>query len=216
VSAQAGTLTNPMSFRCSVPVQGGQILISFRLTVLITTTPCRRTVTRRSSARTRPHSDVLGSRNLGHFLDINPKGLVPAIEFHGKPLRESLVVAEFGVEDAFPRAPRLLPSDPFARGRMGLWIDHASKQVVPAFFRALQAQEPDAQRDGVDALSAALRELADEVGGPYFFGEQFTLIDAVVAPVRVGLVFLGSRSRTVSSSSATICSQRTADTTARR
>jgi glutathione S-transferase len=117
-------------------------------------------------------------------LDINPKGLVPAIEFHGKPLRESLVVAEF-VEDTFPRAPRLLPSDPFTRGRMRLWIDHASKLAVPAFFRALQAQEPDAQKDGVDALSAALRELADEVEGPYFLGEQFTLIDAVVAPVRV-------------------------------
>ncbi|KAJ7876127.1 glutathione S-transferase [Mycena olivaceomarginata] len=30
-----------------------------------------------------------------HFLDINPKGLVPTVEYHGKALYESLVLCEF-------------------------------------------------------------------------------------------------------------------------
>lgn len=125
-----------------------------------------------------------------HFLAINPKGLVPALEYNGKALYESLVLCEF-LEDAYPeRAPRLLPEEPYERARVRIWVDHISKRVVPAFYRALQAQDLDAQREGCEELSAALGELAaaraqvaaEHGGGSYFLGGQYSLVDVAVTP----------------------------------
>ncbi|KAI0061960.1 glutathione-S-transferase [Artomyces pyxidatus] len=112
---------------------------------------------------------------------INPKGLVPAIEYHGKPLYESLIICEF-LEDAFPSTPRLLPADPFERANARLWIDHISKAVVPSFFRLVQAQDPEKQAIALEENCKALRALAEAVKGPYFGGEEWGLVDTAVVP----------------------------------
>jgi glutathione S-transferase len=120
-----------------------------------------------------------------HFLDINPKGLVPALEYKGRPLNESLVIAEF-VEDAFhDHKPHLLPTDAFERARVRLSIDLISKKIVPAWFRTIQAQEEDRQQAGREDLYKALQELVKEVKGPYFLGEEFSLVDTAIAPFAV-------------------------------
>jgi len=117
-----------------------------------------------------------------HFLNINPKGLVPALEYKGKALYESLVICEF-LEEAYPEhKPHLLPADPYERAIVRLQIDHISKAFIPAFFRALQAQEKDKQEAGLQDMYKALRQLAEKVKGPYFFGEQFSLVDVAIAP----------------------------------
>ncbi|KII95625.1 hypothetical protein PLICRDRAFT_97369 [Plicaturopsis crispa FD-325 SS-3] len=117
-----------------------------------------------------------------HFLAINPKGLVPALEYKGKALYESIIISEF-LEDAYPEyKPNLLPADPYERARARLWIDHINKAVVPAFMRLVQAQEPAKQDAARDEISEALRKLATEVKGPYFLGEEFSLVDAAIAP----------------------------------
>jgi glutathione S-transferase len=118
-------------------------------------------------------------------LDINPKGLVPALEYQGRPLNESLVIAEF-VEDAFhDHKPHLLPTDAFERARVRLSIDLISKKIVPAWFRTIQAQEEDKQQAGREDLYKALQELVKEVKGPYFLGEEFSLVDTAIAPFAV-------------------------------
>ncbi|KAH9944785.1 glutathione-S-transferase [Amylocystis lapponica] len=117
-----------------------------------------------------------------HFLDINPKGLVPAVEYKGKALYESLIICEF-LEDAFPdRAPHLLPADPFDRATVRLWVDHVSKNIVPGFHRLVQAQDPEQQKAHLADWNKSLRTLAEKVKGPYFLGEQFSLVDVAVAP----------------------------------
>ena len=115
---------------------------------------------------------------------INPKGLVPAIEFNGKALYESLVICEF-LEDAYPsHAPNLLPKDPFERARARLWIDHISKTFLPAFFRLLQSQDLAKQEEAKQDVYKSLSTLAKQKkeGGPYFFGEEFSLVDIAIAP----------------------------------
>ncbi|KAF8806588.1 glutathione-S-transferase [Phlegmacium glaucopus] len=117
-----------------------------------------------------------------HFLAINPKGLVPAVEYKGKALYESLILCEF-FEDAFPdHKPNLLPSDPIDRAVARLWLDHLTKTFVPAFYRLLQSQEAEKQHSALQELYQSLRKFAENIQGPYFFGETFSLVDVAIAP----------------------------------
>jgi glutathione S-transferase len=120
-----------------------------------------------------------------HFLDINPKGLVPAVEYKGRALNESTIISEF-IEEAYPdHQPSLLPADAFERARIRLWIDHIGKKVVPNYFKTIQAQDDAAVKAGRDALTQALHELAAEVKGPFFLGDAFSLVDLAIAPFAV-------------------------------
>lgn len=119
-----------------------------------------------------------------HFLRINPRGLVPAVEYRGKAIYESLILLEF-LEDAYPsHKPNLLPSDPYERAHQRIWIDHISKTVVPAWMRLLMAQpnEQEKLQTALNELYEGLRKLQREVKGPYFAGEQFTLVDVALVP----------------------------------
>jgi len=117
-----------------------------------------------------------------HFLDINPKGLVPAVEYKGTALYESLVICEF-LEEAFPsHTPHILPVDPVERARVRIWIDHISKSFLPAVFRLIQSQTSDAQDSARAEVNKALGAFAKEIKGPYFLGDQFSLADIAIAP----------------------------------
>ncbi|KAF8884868.1 glutathione-S-transferase [Mucidula mucida] len=117
-----------------------------------------------------------------HFLDINPKGLVPAIEYEGRALYESLILCEF-LEDAFASfGQKMLPSAPSERAYARIWIDHVAKSCVPSFFRLVQFQEPERQASAREELYEALRAFAGQVKRPYFFGDEFTMVDAAIAP----------------------------------
>ncbi|KAH7928707.1 glutathione S-transferase [Leucogyrophana mollusca] len=117
-----------------------------------------------------------------HFLDINPKGLVPAFEYKGKALYESLILCEF-LEDAYPdHKPSLLSSDPFTRAHARIWIDFVTKSIIPAWQRLLMAQGVEKQDAAREELYTAQRKFAEQVKGPYFSGEEFTLVDVAVAP----------------------------------
>ena len=115
-------------------------------------------------------------------LELNPKGLVPAIEYRGKALYESLVLLEF-LDDAYPsHTPSLLPSDPVDRAVARIWIDHFNKSILPAVQRLTQFQAKKQQDDSREVLYDAQRKLVEQVKGPYFFGEQFSIVDAAIAP----------------------------------
>ncbi|KAH9919391.1 glutathione-S-transferase [Fomitopsis serialis] len=117
-----------------------------------------------------------------HFLDINPKGLVPAVEYKGRALYESLIICEF-LEDAYPsHTPHLFPTDPFERAYVRLWVDHVAKNVVPAFHRLLQGQTPEAQAAAREEYYESLRRVSEKAKGPYFLGAEFSMVDVVLAP----------------------------------
>lgn len=57
------------------------------------------------------------------LLDLNPRGLVPTLQYQGKPLYESTVLCEF-LEEAYPDyTPKLLLDDPYLRARTRIWTD---------------------------------------------------------------------------------------------
>jgi len=121
------------------------------------------------------------------LLKLNPRGLVPTLQYDNKPLYESTVIGEF-LEEAYPEhGPRLMPEDPFLRARTRIWTDFTTSRIIPAFHRFLQFQ-PMSDEEGLDEVRkeflGKLKEFTREADeeGPFFLGKEPSLIDLVIAP----------------------------------
>lgn len=124
------------------------------------------------------------------LLKLNPRGLVPTLEYHDRPLYESNAICEF-LEDAFPRHGRKLrPEDPYDTARMRIWMDFVTSRIIPAFHRLLQFQPgPKGAADEElvalkDDFTKCMKEFIHEMDpeGPFFFGKEPMLVDLVIAP----------------------------------
>lgn len=83
-----------------------------------------------------------------------------------------------------------------AKALVRLQSDHINRTLVPAFYRYLQAQDPEAQIDGGREFHAAIQYLVElferaerEVGGTGLWveGGDLGLADVIVGPC--GLLF---------------------------
>lgn len=61
-------------------------------------------------------------------------------------------------------------------------IDFVGKAFVPAYFRLVQSQDPEKQALAREELYDALRKFTAQVKGPYFLGEEFSLVDVALVP----------------------------------
>ncbi|KAF2169612.1 hypothetical protein M409DRAFT_36094 [Zasmidium cellare ATCC 36951] len=133
------------------------------------------------------------------LLALNPRGLVPTLQYDSRPLYESAVICEF-LEEAYPGcAPRLMPEDVYARAKTRIWVGFCTGRVVTGFHRFLQWQPSNKSSDGggdgeegglervrgefLGVLKELTQEMMEHGEGPFFFGGQEpSLIDFVVAP----------------------------------
>jgi len=144
------------------------------------------------------------------LIKLNPRGLVPTLQYDNKPLYESTVICEFLEEvpnpfasrdstpisrlltpspaQAYPdHKPHLLPKDPYDRARTRIWTDYCTSRIIPSFHRFLQFQ-PMSDEQGLAEVRREflghLKEFAKEMDpeGPYFLGPEPSLIDLVVVP----------------------------------
>ncbi|GIZ40544.1 hypothetical protein CKM354_000387800 [Cercospora kikuchii] len=116
------------------------------------------------------------------LLDINPRGLVPALRHGDWGSYESTVLMEY-LED-LKQGPALLPEDPKLRAHSRLWSDHINRHIIPLFYKYLQAQEPENQVKFAQELTeqiAKLVEAADQQG-PFFLGPTLSFVDVQFAP----------------------------------
>ncbi|KAI5788199.1 putative glutathione transferase [Pyronema domesticum] len=114
--------------------------------------------------------------------DINPHGLVPAL-MHGEwGCYESTVLLDY-LEDLGEGAS-LFPQDPRERAHTRLWADHANRNIVPGFYRLLQAQDAAKQAEYAGELTAEIVKLVDasHPQGPFFLGSTMSYVDVSVAP----------------------------------
>lgn len=116
------------------------------------------------------------------LLDINPRGLVPALRHGDWGCYESTVLMEY-LEDLGEGAP-LLPRDPQLRAHSRLWSDHINRNIIPCFYRYLQAQEQDDQVKFASELTEGIKKLVEAADntGPYFLGASLTFVDVQLAP----------------------------------
>jgi glutathione S-transferase len=117
------------------------------------------------------------------LLDVNPRGLVPAIR-HGPTwsTHESTVIMEY-LED-LQTGPPLMPSNPQTRATCRLWTDHINRNIIPAFYKLLQAQEENDQVSHASSLKTEIGKLVDAANpaGPFFLGPHLSFVDVQIAP----------------------------------
>ncbi|KAF2092976.1 hypothetical protein NA57DRAFT_81657 [Rhizodiscina lignyota] len=116
------------------------------------------------------------------LLEINPRGLVPALRHGDWGCYESSVLMEY-LEDLNVGNP-LLPPDPKSRALCRLWSDHINRHIIPAFYRYLQEQDANKQVDYALELKAEIDKLVEAASpqGPLFLGPDLSFVDVQLAP----------------------------------
>lgn len=116
------------------------------------------------------------------LLDINPRGLIPALKHGDWGMYESTVLMEYleDLQQGFP----LLPSDPKQRAHSRLWTDHINRHIIPAFYRYLQEQDMQKIPEHAEAFQIEIKKLVEAADpeGPFFLGKELSFVDVQFAP----------------------------------
>jgi len=115
------------------------------------------------------------------LIDLNPYGSLPTLVDRDLVLYNSRVIMEY-LEERFPHPP-LMPVGPVQRAQMRL----ALFQVEHDWYPLVDIIETK----GDKAVSKAKKDLTESIASvaeifnvmPYFLSEDFTLVDASVAPI---------------------------------
>jgi len=120
------------------------------------------------------------------WAEISPYGKVPLLRHEGASVYESSIINEY-LDEVFPEPP-LLPARPLERAQARIWMDYCDSGMRPAAAKILwSAKTPEERAEAVAGLDLALYFLENEGlgklgNGPYFFGEQVTLVDFQFLP----------------------------------
>lgn len=131
-----------------------------------------------------------GKQRASAYLRLNPQGLVPALEWDGAVLTQSLAICEY-LDERIPDPP-LLPADPVARAQVRAFAQVIACDTHPVqnlrVLQRLRAAGLDETavtlwaRDTIADGLAACDALIAERQGPYGFGAQVTLAELCLIP----------------------------------
>jgi maleylacetoacetate isomerase len=138
-------------------------------------------------------TDNGGAQNTPEYREINPQGLVPALEIDGQEFTQSLAIIEY-LDELHPKIP-LLPEDPMLKAKVrALALVIAcdmhplnNLRVLNQLKAQFKAEDVDIQRwyhhwlkTGFDAIEAHLAYL--DRSKPFCLGHSFTLADVCLIP----------------------------------
>ncbi len=109
------------------------------------------------------------------FVARSPLGRTPLLEIGDAVVFESQVIAEYLDEIT---GGALHPRDPLAKARCRSWIEFGS-ETLNAIAGFYNAKTPDAFAEKTAGLRAKFEHIEREIDGPWFAGENFTMIDGV-------------------------------------
>ncbi len=131
-----------------------------------------------------------GEQRSPDYLRLNPQGLVPALEWDGAVLTQSLAICDY-LDERVPEPP-LLPADPVARARVRAFAQVIACDTHPVqnlrVLQRLRAAGLDEAavnawaRDTIAEGLAACDALIADGHGPYCFGKTVTLADLCLVP----------------------------------
>lgn len=115
------------------------------------------------------------------LLELNPYGTVPTLVDRELALYETNIISEY-LDERFPHPP-LMPVYPVARAKARLIIYRFDREWMP-LIRKLEAAKGNDLRAASKELASYISQLVPLFNsGPYFMGEEFTLVDCCIAPV---------------------------------
>ncbi|KAH8808372.1 hypothetical protein F5884DRAFT_791986 [Xylogone sp. PMI_703] len=116
------------------------------------------------------------------LLEVNPRGLVPALRHGNWVCGESTVLLEY-LEEIGSR-PHLPQNNACLRATCRFWADHINRKIVPAFYNLLQAQDFNKQVENTKALQDEIAKIvqACDDQGPFFLGPDLSYVDIQIAP----------------------------------
>lgn len=114
------------------------------------------------------------------FLKISPMGKTPVLLVDDEAIFESTAILEY-LEDS--QLPSLHPIDPLSRARHRGWIEVSSAILndIAGLYNAPSKKTFEAKAEALRAKFERVEAALD--GAPFFAGPDFTLVDAVFAPV---------------------------------
>jgi len=117
---------------------------------------------------------------------INPFGTVPCLYDHGRPVFESMILAEY-FEEKFPnQGTKLLPEDPVDRASVRLFCSQFGEKGIRPLYALLSNQDRSKDEELQQALVKVLKEfntrLEKQSSGPFFLGDQVSLADLALIP----------------------------------
>ncbi|MBS0270716.1 MAG: glutathione S-transferase N-terminal domain-containing protein [Proteobacteria bacterium] len=109
------------------------------------------------------------------YLDINPKGYVPALQFDdGQVLTENVAILSFIASNY----PGLMAPGQFGQYRLLEMLAFISSEIHKAFAPIFRASATDADKTAAVAkIRERFKEIAAQTKGPYLFGEHATAAD---------------------------------------
>ncbi len=121
-------------------------------------------------------------------VDLNPYGTLPTLVDRELALYDSRIVCEY-IDERFPHPP-LLPVDPVSRATTRLYMFRVENDWYPLVDTILGGGKAatKARKELKEGLIAAAPVLA---ANPFFMSEEYTLVDATLAPLLWRLPILG-------------------------
>jgi glutathione S-transferase len=114
------------------------------------------------------------------FSKISPTGRTPLLRVGDAVLFESAAIVEY-LEDTTPHP--LHPSDPIGRARARAWMEQGSAMLGDIWSLEIATDERAYETARI-AIRGRIGVLETALGdGPWFFGERFSTVDVVFAPV---------------------------------
>lgn len=114
------------------------------------------------------------------FYDISPLEKVPVLLVDDEPLFESMVICEYldEITDG-----SLYPEDAFKRAINRAWIEFGN-DILSTTFEFYTTEDGKRFKNLTNTLMDRFEVLEEEISdGTYFNGEEFSMVDAVYAPV---------------------------------
>ncbi len=115
--------------------------------------------------------------------EYNPYGTVPTLMDRDLVLFRSEIIAEY-IDERFPHPP-LLPVYPVLKARSRLMIYRINRDWYNLMDQILHQNTSDAKKDQFrqELLDSLLSVIPIFAENPYFYSEEFSLIDCFIAPL---------------------------------